>query len=368
MKITFVLPYAGLAGGVRNIAQHAIQLQARGHEIFIVSTPQRPPPPGVKIISWIKGKGRPAVPETGRSHLDNIGVPQHRIERLRPIRDQDLPDADVVIATWWLTAHWVARLSASKGAKVYYIQDFAVSGSAWEQRKVIQTWKLPLYRIAVAEWLVKQIRAHCGEATPVSLAPCAVDADAFHAPLRSRQKIPTVGFTYRTETSKGADIALEAFRLAQKNIPELRLVICSSQQPRHPLPPNSTLYYQPPDEAIRQIYTRCDAWLFSSRWEGFGLPILEAMACRTPVIGTPAGAAPEILANGNGILLSSEQPRHMAEGIAHIFELSDAQWQALSESAYKKASDYTPDKSADLFEEALQTAINRWRGCDSSPP
>ena len=69
-----------------------------------------------------------------------------------------------------------------------------------------------------------------------------------------------------------------------------------------PLPRDTEFHLRPPQDRIRDIYSKCDAWLFGSRSEGFGLPILEAMACRTPVIGTPAGAAPELLGDGRGIL------------------------------------------------------------------
>ena len=68
-----------------------------------------------------------------------------------------------------------------------------------------------------------------------------------------------------------------------------------------PLPPGSMFVRQPAQDMIRDIYGQCDVWLFSSRSEGFGLPLLESMACRTPVIATPAGAAPELCAGGGGI-------------------------------------------------------------------
>ena len=36
--------------------------------------------------------------------------------------DVDVPDGDLIIATWWETAEWVNALSPNKGAKVYFIQ------------------------------------------------------------------------------------------------------------------------------------------------------------------------------------------------------------------------------------------------------
>ena len=41
MRVTFVLPHAGLQGGVRVVAIYAEQLKRRGHEVFVISTPRR---------------------------------------------------------------------------------------------------------------------------------------------------------------------------------------------------------------------------------------------------------------------------------------------------------------------------------------
>jgi glycosyltransferase involved in cell wall biosynthesis len=108
---------------------------------------------------------------------------------------------------------------------------------------------------------------------------------------------------------------------------------------------------------IKEIYAQCDAWLFGSRTEGFGLPILEAMACRTPVIGTPTGAAPDLLAPGGGILVKPEDPQDMARAIEQICRMPDEEWRIRSRLAYTKAISYTWDDATDLFEVALNQAI-----------
>jgi hypothetical protein len=60
-----------------------------------------------------------------------------------------VPDADIIIATWWETAEWVARLSARKGAKVYFIQHDE-RFVHMPQDRVEKTWALPFYRITIA--------------------------------------------------------------------------------------------------------------------------------------------------------------------------------------------------------------------------
>jgi glycosyltransferase involved in cell wall biosynthesis len=129
--------------------------------------------------------------------------------------------------------------------------------------------------------------------------------------------------------------------------------------PELPLPPCSELHVQPPQAQLRELYAQCDAWLFSTKTEGFGLPILEAMACRTPVIATPAGAAPELLSGGGGIMVAPNDPNDMARGIERIIALSDPEWVRLSDLAFETASRYDCKHAAELFEAALQTAIEK---------
>ena len=147
----------------------------------------------------------------------------------------------------------------------------------------------------------------------------------------------------------------------KKKIPNLCLVVFGIEEPSPDLPlPSGTEYIcQPPQDQIKKLYAKCDAWLFGSRLEGFGRPILEAMACRTPVIGTPAGAAPELLKDGAGLLVKPENPEDMARAIEQICMLSDHQWQMMSDAAYAKAKGYTWDDAAQLCETAFHLAIER---------
>jgi glycosyltransferase involved in cell wall biosynthesis len=268
----------------------------------------------------------------------------------------DLPDADVVVATWWETAEWVAALPASKGAKAYFVQHHEVFPYLPVERAEA-TYRTAMPKIVVARWLADLMTGRYGNPDErVFLVPNGVDIAQFHAPPRERNAAPVVGMMYTTTPFKGADIALRAFDLAARNIPGLRLIAFGNEAPAAslPLPASATFHLRPPQSELRRIYAACDAWLFASRQEGFGLPLLEAMACRTPVIATPAGAAPELLDGGGGVLVQPEDSEDFSRAIERVCLMPGDEWRRMSDQAYETAMGCGWGDSVDRFEHALR--------------
>ena len=79
------------------------------------------------------------------------------------------------------------------------------------------------------------------------------------------------------------------------------------------------------------------------------------MACRTPVIATPAGAAPELLLHGGGILVKPDA-RSMADAILAICDMPDSEWNVMSHAAFAAVSGYALEDACNLFETALLKA------------
>lgn len=282
-----------------------------------------------------------------------MGLNLVRLPHAGPVTDTDVADADVVIATWWETAPWVAQLSPTKGIKAYFVQDYGAPGMRIEQ--IAPTWSLPLTKITIADWLADLVRQNAPGQT-VHVVRNAAETERFDAPPRGRQAAPTVGVLARDGREKGLDIALKAIQSARRSVPDL---LCVSFGEAKALPANEdwiNFRGRPSDKEVPDLYASCDAWLFPSRSEGFGLPILEAMACRTPVISTPVGAAPELISPERGWLLSDFAPATMAEAIIDMAQMTPERWNTMSTAAHRFVTGYTWKDAAQAFEAALIAA------------
>ncbi|HKU67618.1 MAG TPA: glycosyltransferase family 1 protein [Candidatus Baltobacteraceae bacterium] len=74
---------------------------------------------------------------------------------------------------------------------------------------------------------------------------------------------------------------------------------------------------RPTDEELRALYSGALAVLVPSLAEGFGLPVVEAMACGAPVLASDASALPEA-ADGAALLLAPQDPRAWTRALARI--------------------------------------------------
>ena len=72
-----------------------------------------------------------------------------------------------------------------------------------------------------------------------------------------------------------------------------------------------------PDDDLPALYTAAEAFVYPSVYEGFGIPVLEAMGCGTPVLCSDASSLPEV-AGDAGILLPPGNPAVWAEAIARF--------------------------------------------------
>jgi glycosyltransferase involved in cell wall biosynthesis len=113
------------------------------------------------------------------------------------------------------------------------------------------------------------------------------------------------------------------------------------------------------DDELLQLYNACDCFAFPSFYEGFGIPVLEAMACGRAVICSNASSIPEV-ADGAALLFN---PHNTDEIVSALFDvLRDGELRARMERlGIQRASHFTWQKTAemtlDVYREVAGAAV-----------
>jgi len=155
--------------------------------------------------------------------------------------------------------------------------------------------------------------------------------------------------------------------LSVSSVPGLALYVVGAKPPSEDeltllkvhLPDRHRIFESPSDDCLRELYGRATALAYLSRYEGFGFPPLEAMACGCPVIAMATSSIPEVVGDA-GILLSREDPAVVAEALRAV-DVAERRL-SLIDKGVKRAQRFTWDRTADqtvaVYERAMVQAAN----------
>ena len=104
------------------------------------------------------------------------------------------------------------------------------------------------------------------------------------------------------------------------------------------------------------LYNLARLMVFPSLFEGFGLPVLEAMACGCPVACSKTTSLPEVV-GGSALLFDPESEEEMAEALEHLWH-SDKALDLLSQKGQQRASCFSWEKAARQTIEVYQHAAS----------
>ena len=212
-----------------------------------------------------------------------------------------------------------------------------LTDSEFSRREIGAAYGIPLERVTVAQPGVSAAFApgssssslpprvtapfllHVGDLHERRNLPVAIDALAAARPrLGGSLMLVLVG------VDRGVGARLDA-RAAAANVPLIMLGAVDDAQ-------------------LRSLYHAAAALVYPSRYEGFGLPVLEAMASGTPVLASHAASIPEVLGE-TGILLDPDDTAAWADAIVAVMTVP-AQQARMRAAGVARASEFTWARTA----------------------
>ncbi len=108
-----------------------------------------------------------------------------------------------------------------------------------------------------------------------------------------------------------------------------------------------------PDRDLVHIYNGARLFVYPSLYEGFGLPVLEAMSCGVPVVSSDAASIPEIVGD-TGISVPPLAVDEMSRAMEDILT-DDEMWHILSEKALRRSKLFSWEATAKAFKELYKS-------------
>jgi glycosyltransferase involved in cell wall biosynthesis len=247
----------------------------------------------------------------------------------------------------------VNRLDPSRGGKVYVL--FHHEAGTGPEDRICRTYAMPFRRIAFSR-SVRQLIEVRFDCQIHDLVPAGIDTVNFFPD--GERVDDTILMLYHNDPRKGADDGIEALGRLRSRLPEVRVRMCGTVRPRG-LPSWIRFDFHPGDAELRRLYSTSTVFLYPSRYEGFGLPPLESMACGCPVVSTAVGAVSEFAADRfNAFVVKPRDVRGMTDRLEELL-LNRQLRMELSQRGLETAQRYALARTAPLFGDALERAFRQ---------
>jgi glycosyltransferase involved in cell wall biosynthesis len=109
------------------------------------------------------------------------------------------------------------------------------------------------------------------------------------------------------------------------------------------------------DAELVDLYRGAELFVFPSRYEGFGFPVLEAMACGTAVVAADRGSLPEVV-GGAGVLVDPDDPSALELALGELL-CTPTRREELVDRGLRRAGEFTWQRCAELTVEAYRSAL-----------
>ena len=252
----------------------------------------------------------------------------------------------------WMQLRLTVRATARRAAQIITVSDYS-------RDDIVATYGIAPERITVTPEAapahfarvtngneIKRVRESYGIAKEYILSLCSIQprknlVRLIEAYTSVRLSRPPGEFPQLVLAGKRAWLDRETIRAAERNSADRDIVF--------------TGYV--PDRDLPALYTGAICFVYPSYFEGFGLPVLEAMQCGVPVIAGNRTSLPEVVGDA-GVLVDPFNEKELADGIARVVDNPDHRAQ-LSVKGLKRAKDFDWTTTAQMTLQVYERAVRK---------
>lgn len=165
---------------------------------------------------------------------------------------------------------------------------------------------------------------------------------------------------------KGYDLLLQAWQKVNINSIDWKLEIYGKIEPQERLSKlaiqlgiSDKVIFFPPTQQIEEKYLDASLFVLSSRFEGFGMVLIEAMACGLPCVSfdCPHGPADIITHGEDGLLVPNGNLEQLAEALIDVME-HEQKRQSMGAAAKEHVKRYLPEQIMPLWDTLFKKIVN----------
>ena len=362
MRIVFLLRKTSISGGVRVVFEYANRLHDRGHDVYVVYPIWNNP---IFDVRWkLNIFSLKRIYWAIKSILINLIKPNKvewfplktKLLKVPTFNKKYIPKADIIVATRWETTYQVIKYPDAYGKKFYLIQHY--ENWCGPEDKVNLTYNLGLNNIVISDW-IKNILVKKLNAKIEKVIPNGVDTNQFYIDRKDNPNKNEVRIlmAYRNEKWKGAADGIKAFEIAKKACPNIKLVMFGPS-PNMEITKDVEFHELPYGDKLRKIYNSCDIFIFTSYYEGFALPPMEAMACGCAVVTTDVGAVSNYaIKNETALVVDPHDINNIAKSIVQLVK-NKKEREIIAKNGFNYIKKFNWDKSTDELEATFKKYVS----------
>lgn len=344
-RVVFLFPHpaAGPTGGYKVVYEYANRLAEEGYHVGIVYSGS---------IYWSKKTLFHNITCCIRyiqKHLQGYSCRSWFAldERVQEhftfsLNQRHVPKADIYVATSPYTAYYLNEYDDSS-KKFYFIQDYENWG---EGLKAIlhDTYHYPIQKIVIARWLQGMLKEQFQEES--IWIPNGFDFTKFRLTIAVEKKNPLlVTMLYHQMERKDCAMGIRTLALVKERFENLRVSLFGVPERPKNIPDWFDYYKQPSDELHNTLNNEAAIFIGTSKVEGWGLTVGEAMMCGQAVCCTDNAGYEEMAIDGETALVSPVgDSEAMANNIIRLIEDEELRYR-IANNGYQFIQRFTWEES-----------------------